>query len=181
MNLNYGFTSALFKYQQIKALAAGANSFAYAISQTVHDADKNPGMQTSYDGFLLVRKYGSCDASVMEKFADPSVNWWFTDLKCADCYTTHHTGYYKSDTPNKRKSFTMGYTFNADSLADDTNKNGQVDKYTLFITGLQAMGVTEQQAYDCIAGSKPSNIFTIPEMVAGCDYSRCVGEKMIIW
>lgn len=179
--INYGFTSGLFKYSQIKTLSAGANSLAYAISQTVHDADKVPGMQLEYDGYLVMRKYASCDDTVLAKFADPSVDFHFTDYLCSDCYTTHHTGYHKTDTAAKKRTFTVGYSYSVDDLSNDTNKNGEVDKYVLFITGLQALGVTEQQAYDCVAGAKPSNIWKSSSMIDGCDYSSCVGEKILIW
>jgi len=147
------------------------------MAQTIHDADLNPGMQSQYDGYLVMRKYQSCDASVLEKFADPSVNWYFTDLTCGDCYTSHMSGYYKNDVSNKKKTFTLGYHFSG-SLDDDTNKKSEVDKYQLFVTGLQNLGVTEQQAFDCVAGAKPANIFGTD---GSCDYSDCVGEKILIW
>jgi len=149
------------------------------MSQTIHDADKNPGMQSSFDGYLVMRNYESCDHSVLALFDDPSVNWYFNDLGCEDCYTTHNTGYFKSNVSNKRKTFTLGYRFNGD-LSVDTNKADQVDKYQLFVTGLQNLGATEQQIYDCFAGAKPANMFgDLRE--EGCDYSECVGEKILIW
>jgi len=175
--IHNGLTPFMAKFSQIKHTATGANSIAFAMSQTIHDADNNPGMQSVYDGYLVMRKYASCDASVLEKFADPSVNWYFTDLTCVGCYTTHMNGYYKSDVSNKKKTFTLGYHFNGD-LTADTNKQNQVDKYQLFVTGLQNLGVTEQQAYDCVAGAKPANMFNTD---GSCDYSDCVGEKILIW
>ena len=63
--------------------------------------------------------------------------------------------------------------------ADDTNKGGEVDKYQLFVTGLQALGATEQQIYDCFAGAKPANMWD--NMNPDCNYSKCVGEKILIW
>jgi len=48
------------------------------------------------------------------------------------------------------------------------------------VSGLQALGVTEQQAFDCLAGAKPANMYG-EFMEEGCDYSHCVGEKVLIW
>merc|ERR1711920_504093 len=175
-----GLTPFLAKFGQIKHVLTGANAINFAISQTIHDGSLNPGMRSIYDGYLVMRKYESCDASVLEKFADPSVVWYVQDLSCEDCYTAHQGGYYKSDVSNKKKTFTFGYSFNGD-LTADTNKDNSVDKYQLFFTGLQALGVTEQQIYDCVAGAKPANMFNEGEMNEGCDYSHCVGEKILIW
>jgi len=179
-NIGNGFVSSLAKYSQAKQYAAGANSFAYAISQTIHDVELTPGMTNQFDGYLVMRKYETCDASVLAAMADDSVSWWFTDLNQPDYYTTHHTGYFKSDVSNKKKTFTLGYSFNGD-LAADTNKDNKHDKYVLIITGLQALGVTEEQAFDCIIGSKPAAMLKNDAMNDGCDYSKCVGEKVLIW
>ena len=62
----------------------------------------------------------------------------------------------------------------------DTNKGGEVDKYLLMVSGLQALDVSEQQVFDCLAGAKPVNMYG-DAMVAGCNYSHCVGEKVLIW
>jgi len=134
-------------------------------------------MPDSYDGYLVMRQYQSCDASVLALFEDESVSWYFNDLGCADCYTSLGEGYYKSDTPNRKKTFTIGYSYTKSD--DDTNKAGQVDKYQLTILGLQALGATEQQIYDCVAGAKPQAL--IASRNEGCDYSDCVGEEVLIW
>merc|ERR1719238_211496 len=174
-----GFTPFFAKFGQIKGYAAGANTFVFAMAQTIHDAEKNPGMPAGgHDGYIVIRKYNSCDHTVMEKFADPSVTWEMTDFTCGDCHTSHQGGYFKNDVANKKKTFTLGYSFNNDGT--DTNKASQVDKYLLMVSGLQALGVTEQQAFDCLAGAKPANIYG-EFMEEGCDYSHCVGEKVLIW
>jgi len=174
-----GFTPFFAKFGQIKGYASGANTFVFAMAQTIHDAEKNPGMPAGgHDGYIVIRKYNSCDHTVMEKFADPSVTWEMTDFTCGDCYTSHQGGYFKNDVANKKKTFTLGYSFNNDGT--DTNKASQVDKYLLMVSGLQALGVTEQQAFDCLAGAKPANMYG-EFMEEGCDYSHCVGEKVLIW
>ena len=33
------------------------------------------------------------------------------DLGCAECYTTHNTGYFKSDVSARKKTFTLGYRY----------------------------------------------------------------------
>ena len=100
------------KFGQIKHQATGANSIGFAMAQTIHDANKNPGMPIGgHDGYLVLRKYGSCDASVLSLFEDDSVNWYVADLGCADCYTTHNTGYFKSDVSARKKTFTLGYRY----------------------------------------------------------------------
>lgn len=181
-NINKGFTPFFGKFGQIKGWSSGANSVGFAMSQSIHDADNNLGMTNKYDGYMVIRKYLTCDASIMAMFDDPSVWWYVSDLSCTDCYTTHNMGYYKDDVSNKKKTFTLGYSFNGD-LGADTNKASQVDKYILFITGLQALGASEQQIFDCIAGSKPANIYSnaATGMNDGCDYSDCVGEKILIF
>merc|ERR1712130_155597 len=80
-----GFTPFFAKFGQIKGYASGANTFVFAMGQTIHDAEKNPGMPAGgHDGYIVIRKYNSCDHTVMEKFADPSVTWEMTDFTCGD-------------------------------------------------------------------------------------------------
>merc|ERR1712187_586360 len=124
------------------------------------------------------RKYKTCDDSILQKFSSPNVTWQFSDLMCDDCYTAHQTGYYKNDVAAKKRTFTFGYSFKSADLSGDTNKRGEVDKFMIFVTGLRAAGVSEQQAFDCLAGAKPANIYRKPWMYPGCDFSKCVGEKI---
>ena len=80
------------------------------MAQTIHDKDNNPGMPAGgHDGYIVIRKFGSCDQTVMAAFADPSVTWEMTDFSCGDCYTPHQGGYFKDDVSNKKKTFTLGY------------------------------------------------------------------------
>ena len=105
-SINYGYTPYLLKNGQIKLKAAGTDVFAYSISQTIFNGDEK-GMEAEYDGYLLMRKYGSCNSNVLEKFM--TAKWWFTDVKCSNCYTSKSGYYFKQDVANKRKTFTLGY------------------------------------------------------------------------
>jgi len=72
------------------------------------------------------------------------------------------------------------FSFNGDTSVD-INKQNKVDKYIVTWRGLQELGVSEQEAFDCMAGAKPSNMFPGAHFNGGCDYTDCVGEKILIW
>ena len=97
---SFNFTLLIFIF-----LFSGINFYF----KTIHDTDLNPGMTNRFDGYLVMRKYETCDASVFAALADDSVEWWITDLNAPASYTTHKQGYYKNDVPNKKKTFTLGY------------------------------------------------------------------------
>ena len=66
-------------------------------------------MTSRFDGYLVMRKYETCDVTALAALADDSVEWWITDLNAPGSYKTHKQGYYKNDVPNKKKTFTLGF------------------------------------------------------------------------
>lgn len=140
-------------------------------------------MQSVYDGYLVISQTNPdkvCNSDVMEAFAN--AEWWFTDNSCTDCYTSHTEGYYKVDVAKKKRTFTLGFHFDGDLDVDANSEKIEgvgVDKYTLWVKGLQEQGITEAQAWACLSNAKPANIFN--GMNDGCNYSDCVGERILIW
>ena len=68
-------------------------------------------MSNKFDGYLVLRKFGTCDAQVLEKLTHPKVEFYFNDLKCADCYRSLEKPYFKDNVPNRKKTFTLGYRY----------------------------------------------------------------------
>ena len=64
-------------------------------------------------------------------------------------------------------------------MGDDTN-NGIADKFLIFVEGLAAAGVTEQEAWDCLNNGKPTLVVS-DAREADCGYAHCVGEEILIF